>query len=60
MADPDNADPEALVSGEHRKTEIDLESEQRARLLKAFSMVETYDEREAIIRACEKSAKLDS
>jgi len=55
MPDPENADPDI-----QRKTEFDLEAEQRVRLLDAFSMVKTYDEREAIIRACEKSAKLDS
>ena len=55
MPDPENADPDI-----QRKTELDLEAEQRTRLLDAFSMIETYDEREAIIRACEKSAKLDS
>ena len=42
------------------KTEIDLEFEQRSRLLDAFSMIETYDKREAIIRACEKSSMSDS
>lgn len=60
MPDPDNADPENMESGKQRKTEFDLEAEQRVRLLDAFSMVKTYDEREAIIRACEKSAKLNS
>ena len=55
MPDPENADPDI-----QRKTELDLEAEQRTRLLEAFSMIETYDGREAIIRACEKSAKLDS
>ena len=55
MPDPKNADPDI-----QRKTELDLEAEQRTRLLDAFSMIGTYDEREAIIRACEKSAKLDS
>jgi len=60
MSDPDNADPQTIDSGGQRKTELDLESEQRVRLFEAFSMIETYDEREAIIRACEKSAKLDS
>ncbi|MGB0908166.1 MAG: hypothetical protein ACPGVT_11780 [Maricaulaceae bacterium] len=57
MQDPDSADPENMASGKQRKTEFDLEAEQRVRLLDAFSMIKTYDEREAIIRACEKSAK---
>ena len=53
MADPENADPDI-----QHPTELDLEFEQRSRLLDAFSMIETYDGREAIIRACEISAKL--
>ena len=54
MLDPENANPDI-----QRKTELDLESEQRTRLLEAFSMIETYDERETIILACEKSAKIE-
>ncbi|WP_154813660.1 hypothetical protein [Hellea balneolensis] len=53
MPDPENADPDI-----QRKTELDLESEQRVRLLEAFSMIETYDGREAIIRACKKISKV--
>jgi len=34
MADPDNADPETIDSDKLRKTELDLESEQRVVCLK--------------------------
>ena len=39
MADPDKT----------RLTEIELELEQRKRLLDMFSLVETYDDREVVI-----------
>ena len=44
MADPD----------ENRPTEIDLEMDQRARLMELFSFVETFDGRQAVINFCEK------
>ncbi len=44
MADPD-AD---------RPTEIDLEMNQRARLMQLFSFVERFDDRQAVISFCEK------
>ena len=44
MADPDTDKP----------TEIDLEIDQRARLMALFSLVETFDGREAVITFCEK------
>ena len=47
MADPD-AD---------RPTEIDLEMNQRARLMELFSFVERFDDRQAVIRFCEKLIK---
>ena len=43
MTDPDRARP----------TEIELEFEQRERLMDVFSMVETFDDREAVIAFCE-------
>ena len=43
MADPDK----------NRPTEIDLEMEQRQRLMALFSLVETFDGREAVIAFCE-------
>ena len=43
MADPDTDKP----------TEIDLEIDQRARLMALFSLVETFDGREAVIAFCE-------
>jgi len=43
MTDPDT----------DRPTEIDLEMEQRARLMELFSFVETFDGREAVIMFCE-------
>ena len=43
MADPDK----------DRPTEIDLEMDQRARLMALFSLVETFDRREAVITFCE-------
>jgi len=43
------ADPDA-----NRPTEIDLEMDQRARLMELFSFVETYDGRESVIGFCEK------
>jgi hypothetical protein len=42
-------DPDA-----NRPTEIDLEMDQRARLMALFSLVETFDGREAVIGFCEK------
>ena len=36
-----------------RLTEIDLEMVQRQRLMDMFSLVETYDGREAVITFCE-------
>lgn len=44
MAEPDK----------DRSTEIDLEMEQRQRLMDAFSFVETFDGRESVISFCEK------
>jgi len=43
MAEPDAS----------KLTEIDLETDQRARLMTLFSCVETYDGREAVITFCE-------
>ncbi len=43
MADPDT----------DRPTEIDLEMDQRERLMALFSLVETFDDREAVIAFCE-------
>ena len=43
MADPDT----------DRPTEIDLEMGQRERLMALFSLVETFDGREAVITFCE-------
>ena len=43
MADPDK----------NRLTEIELELKQRERLMDVFSLVETYDGREAVIAFCE-------
>ena len=40
-----------------RPTEIDLEMEQRARLMKLFSLVRTFDDREAVIAFCETKVK---
>lgn len=37
-----------------RPTEIDLEMNQRERLMDMFSLVETYDGREAVIMFCQK------
>ena len=59
MPNSDKIAPTKADLGTSFKTEIDLEFEQRERLLDAFSLIETYDGREAIIRACEKSAKSD-
>ena len=58
MRDNDKTAPMKADPDTSHETEIDLEFEQRSRLMDAFSMIETYDGREAIIRACEKSAKL--
>lgn len=44
MADPDK----------NKLTEIELEGEQRNRLMKVFGLVETYDEREAVIAFCQR------
>ncbi|WP_416877541.1 hypothetical protein [Litorimonas sp.] len=35
-------------------TEIDLEMQQREKLLESFSLLQTYDDREMIIAQCEK------
>ena len=35
--------------------EIELEEKQRARLLTAFHNIPTYDDREKVIRFCEKT-----
>lgn len=43
MTDPDK----------NRLTEIDLEMQQRQRLMALFSLVETFDGREAVITFCE-------
>lgn len=43
MADPDT----------DRPTEIELEMKQRQRLMALFSLVETFDDREAVIAFCE-------
>ena len=40
-----------------RPTEIDLEMNQRARLMELFNFVETFDGREAVIAFCEKQIK---
>ena len=37
-----------------RPTEIDLEMDQRARLMELYSFVERFDDRQALIRFCEK------
>ena len=37
-----------------RPTEIDLEMDQRARLMELYSFVERFDDRQAVIRFCEK------
>ena len=37
-----------------RPTEIDLEMDQRARLMELFSFVERFDDRQAVISFCEK------
>ncbi len=37
-----------------RPTEIDLEMDQRARLMELFSFVETFDGRESVIGFCKK------
>ena len=42
MADPDT----------EKRTEIELELEQRDRLMDVFSLVETFDKREAVIAFC--------
>ena len=42
-------DPDA-----NRPTEIDLEMDQRARLMQLFSFVERFDDRQAVITFCEK------
>ena len=39
----------------NQKDEIELEEEQRARLLTAFHSILTYDDREKVIRFCEKT-----
>ena len=44
MADPDK----------DRPTEIDLEMKQRQRLMDMFSLVERFDDRQAVITFCEK------
>ena len=44
MPDPD----------EDRHTEIDLEMDQRARLMELYSFAERFDDRQAVIRFCEK------
>ena len=36
-----------------RSTEVELELEQRKRLMDAFMVVQTYDNREAVIAFCE-------
>ena len=43
MADPDK----------DRLTEVELEHQQRERLMDVFILVETYDDREAVIAFCE-------
>jgi len=43
MADPDTDKP----------TEIELELQQRKRLMDVFMLIETYDQREAVISFCE-------
>ena len=40
-----------------RPTEIDLEMEQRQRLMDVFSFVETYDGRESVLKFCENILK---
>ena len=45
----DMTDPDA-----DRSTEIDLEMDQRARLMELFSFLETFDGRESVIGFCEK------
>jgi len=47
MPDPDEIAP----------TEIELEMSQRKRLLKVFSLVNTYDGRESVIVFCEALVK---
>ena len=36
-----------------RSTEVELELEQRKRLMDVFELVETFDDREAVIAFCE-------
>ena len=43
------ADPDA-----NRPTEIDLEMDQRTRLMELFSFVERFDDRQSVITFCEK------
>ena len=38
-------------------TEIDLEIEQRDKLMELFSLVETFDERASVIAFCERVVK---
>jgi len=38
-----------------QKNEIELEKEQRVRLMNAFSRILTYDDREKVIDFCEKT-----
>ena len=38
-----------------QKDEIELEEEQRVRLLSAFHNILTYDDREKVIRFCEET-----
>lgn len=37
------------------KDEIELEEEQRARLMNAFHRISTYDDREKVIHFCEET-----
>ena len=50
MAEPDK----------DRLTEVELELEQRKRLMDAFMVVQTYDNREAVIAFCENIVSRES
>ena len=43
-----------------RLTEVELELEQRKRLMDAFMVVQTYDNREAVIAFCENIVSRES
>ena len=43
-----------------RSTEVELELEQRKRLMDAFMVVQTYDNREAVIAFCENIVSRES